>query len=74
MKYFEHRHTLDINKAEQPPKISPNSVFLYKDTSNYFIQRRSAERYLVFMLLTQAWTIPAALMYIYLAHYFNLLV
>jgi len=73
-KFFEHRHVLDVNKAEEQPKITPNSVYLYKDPSNYIIQRRSAERYLVFMLLTQAWTAPAALMYIYLSFYFNVLV
>jgi len=26
------------------------------------------------MLLTQAWTVPAALLYVYLAFYFNVLV
>lgn len=76
MKYFTKRYdtraTLELNKAEEPPKITTNSVFLYKDPSNYLINRRSAERLAVFLLLSQAWTAPAALMYLFLAYYFNL--
>lgn len=71
IKNFEHRNTLDLNKAEEPAKLTPNSVFLYRDHSNYFITRRSAERFLVFMLLTQALTLPAAFMYIFLGVYFH---
>lgn len=69
---FEHRNTMDVNKAEEPPKITPNSVFLFRDNSNYILNRKSAERLAVFLLITQAWNIPTAVMYLYLALYFNI--
>ena len=71
LRYFEHRYAMDINKSEEQPRISTNSVFLYRDPSNYYIQRRSAERYLLFMLIVQAWNIPTAMMYMFVAYYFN---
>lgn len=72
VKRYEHRHTLELNKAEEHPKITPNSVYLYRDPSNSIVNKRSAERFTVILLLTQAWTIPAAIMYMFLAYYFNL--
>lgn len=72
MKRYDHRFTQELNKSEEQPRITPNSVFLYRDPSNYIINRRAAERLAVFLLLTQAWTIPAALMYMFLALYFNI--
>jgi hypothetical protein len=71
VKRFDTRASLELNKAEEPPKISTNSVFLFKDPSSYLINRRSAERLAVFLLLTQAWTAPAAIMYLFVALYFN---
>ncbi len=71
IRFFEHRYAMDINKAEEQPRIATNSIFLYRDPSNYYIQRRSAERYLVFMIFVQAWNFPTALMYMFVAYYFN---
>lgn len=73
MKRFDHRFTMEVNKAEEPPKISSNSVFIYRDPTNSTANRRGLERLFVFMLITQAWNLPSALMYLYLAFYFNLL-
>jgi hypothetical protein len=70
---FDHRFAMDVNKAEEPPKITTNSVFLYKDTTNSVINRRSVERFSVFMMLTMAWNIPSLIMYGFLACYFQLL-
>lgn len=73
MKRFDHRYTMEINKAEEPPKLTSNSIFIYKDSTNSTINRRGLERIFVFMLLTQAWNLPSAMMYLFLAFYFNLL-
>lgn len=73
MRKFDHRYTMEINKAEEPPKISSNSVFIYKDPTNTTITRRSMERFFVFMLISQAWNLPSAVMYLFLAFYFQLL-
>jgi len=73
MRRFDHRFTMEVNKSEEPPKISPNSVFLYKDPTNATLNRRGMERIFVFMLLSQAWNLPSAIMYLFLAFYFQLL-
>jgi hypothetical protein len=73
MRAFDHRFAMEVNKAEEPPKINSNSVFLYKDTTNSVINRRSVERFAVFMVLTMAWNIPSLIMYGFLACYFQLL-
>jgi hypothetical protein len=73
MKFFNHRFAMDINKAEEPPKLTTNSIFLYKDSSNTTLTRRGMERLVVFMVLTQAWNLPAAFFYIFIAWYLHLL-
>jgi hypothetical protein len=73
MKRFDHRYTMEINKAEEPPKVNSNSVFLYKDPTNTTINRRGFERAFIFMVISQAWNLPSAIMYLFLAFYFNLL-
>lgn len=73
MKNFNHRYAMEINKAEEPPKLSTNSIFLYKDSTNTTLTRRGIERLFVFMVLTQAFNIPAAAMYLFVAYYFHLL-
>jgi hypothetical protein len=73
MRLFDHRSAMEVNKAEEPPKINSNSVFLYKDTTNTVINRRSVERFTVFMMLTMAWNVPSLIMYGFLACYFQLL-
>jgi hypothetical protein len=70
---FDHRYAMDINIAEEPPKITPNSVYIYRDVSNTTLTRRGVERLAVFMLISQAWNLPSALMYLFLAFYFQLL-
>ena len=73
MKNFNHRFAMDINKAEEPPKLTTNSIFLYKDSTNTTLTRRGMERLVLFMVLVQAFNLPAALFYIYIAWYLNLL-
>jgi len=73
MRRFDHRFTMEVNKAEEPPKISTNSVFIYKDPTNTTMTRRGMERVFVFMLISQAWNLPSAVMYLFLAFYFQLL-
>ena len=73
MKRFDHRFAMEVNKAEEPPKISTNSVFIYKDPTNTTVTRRGMERLFVFMLISQAWNLPSAVMYLFLAFYFQLL-
>ena len=73
IKNFNHRFAMDINKAEEPPKLTTNSIFLYKDSTNTTLTRRGIERLFIFMILTQAFNLPAAVMYLFVASYFHLL-
>jgi hypothetical protein len=73
IRHFDHRFAMEVNKAEEPPRISSNSVFLYKDTTNSVINRRSVERFAAFMMLTMAWNVPSLILYGFLAGYFQLL-
>ena len=73
MKTFDHRFAMEINKAEEPPKLTTNSIFLYKDSTNATLTRRGMERLIIFAVLTQAFNIPTAVMYLFVAFYFNLL-
>jgi hypothetical protein len=63
MKRFDHRYTTEYNKAEEQPKISPNSVYLFKDNSNFIQNRRIAERLALFLIISQAWNVPTFLAY-----------
>jgi hypothetical protein len=68
MNRFDHRHTIDINKAEEQPRITPNSVFLFRDNSNSIQNRRIAERLAVLLVISQAWNVPTALCYFGVAY------
>lgn len=70
---FDHRQTIDMCRAEEPPKVTPNSVFLYKDTTNSVVNRRGTERFALFMVLTMAWNFSTLFMYGFIAWYFQLL-
>jgi hypothetical protein len=71
--FFEHRNSININRAEEPPKISPNSIFIYRDVTNTHIKRKTYERLGLFMLVTMAWNIPTFIMYTYILGYFSIL-
>ena len=73
MKNFNHRFAMEINKAEEPPKLTTNSIFLYKDSTNATLSRRGMERLIIFAIITQAFNVPTAVMYLFVAFYFNLL-
>ena len=68
MNRFDHRHTMELNKAEEQPKITPNSVFLFRDNSNTIQNRRIAERLAVLLVISQAWNVPTALCYFGIAY------
>jgi hypothetical protein len=68
MKRFEHRHTLELNKAEEQPRITPNSVFLFRDNSNLIQNRRIAERLALLLIISQAWNVPTAFAYFGIAY------
>jgi hypothetical protein len=63
MKRFDHRSALEYNRAEEQPRITPNSVFLFKDPSNFIQNRRIAERLALFLIISQAWNVPTFLAY-----------
>lgn len=77
-RFFAKRLTksnvFELNKAEPQPQITTNSVFLYKDNSSYFINRRSFERLFLAFILAQGVTLVGALMYAYIGIYFALVV
>ena len=71
---FEKRQIEEFNKAEPQPQFSTNSVFLYKDASNYFVNRRGLERLFLFFFLAQGVNFTGALLYIYIGWFFGLIV
>lgn len=73
VKNFDHRFTLSINTAEEPPKITSNSVFLYKDSTYAIVNRRSVERFALLMVLTMAWNPSTLVLYGFLGLYFQIL-
>jgi hypothetical protein len=70
---FDHRFSLSINKAEEPPRITPNSVFLYRDSSYTMINRRTVEKFALLMVVSMAWNPSSLVMYAFLGWYFQLI-
>ena len=66
--YFDSRYTMEYNKAEEQPKITTNSVFLFRDNSNTIQNRRIAERLALLLIISQAWNVPTALAYFGVAY------
>lgn len=73
VKRYDHRFTLSVNKAEEPPKMASNSVFLYRDSTYTIVNRRSVERFAFLMVVSLAWNPSSLLMYAFLGWYFQLL-
>jgi hypothetical protein len=73
VKNFDHRFTMSANKVEEPPKISTNSVFLYRDSTYSVVNRRSIERFAFLMILSMAWNPSTLAMYAFLGFYFQIL-
>lgn len=71
---FDKRYIEEFNKAEPQPQFNTNSVFLYKDASNYFVSRRGLERLFIFFFLAQGVNFTGALLYIYIGWFFALIV
>lgn len=72
-KRCDHRFSLSINKAEEPPKMDLNSVFIYRDSTYTIVNRRSVEKFAFLMVVTMAWNPSSLLMYAFLGWYFQLL-
>ena len=73
VKNFDHRFALSVNKAEEPPRITTNSVFLYRDSTYAVVNRRSVERFALLMVLSMAWNPSTLVMYTFLGMYFQIL-
>jgi hypothetical protein len=73
-RYFDKSRVAEFNKAEPQPQITTNSVFVYKDNSKYFINRRSIERLFLAFILAQGVTLTGALLYAFIGVYFALVV
>lgn len=71
---FSKNHLTEFNKAEQQPQITTNSVFLYKDNSNYFVNRRGYERLFIAFVLAQGVNPIGAIGYLFIAGYLALIV
>lgn len=59
IRWFPYRHTVDQNVAEEPPKITPNSVFVYLDKSNLVNNKVYVQKMFLLALIVQAfdmWT------------------
>ena len=69
----DHRYSLSVNKAEEPPKIDLNSVFLYRDSTYTIVTRRSVEKFAFLMVVTMAWNPSSLIMYGFLGWYFQLI-
>lgn len=71
---FDKSTVAEYNQAEIQPQISTNSVFLYKDNSNYFVNRRGYERLFLMFVLAQGVSPSGALMYLGIGVYLALVV
>lgn len=74
VRLFDRKYVENFNTAEPQPGISTNSVFLYKDNSDYFVNRRGLERLLVFFVLAQGLNFTGVLLYLYIGWFFALIV
>lgn len=74
MRFLDRRNEIDVNLAEQQPLISTNSVFVYRDPSNYFINRRGVERLTLAFFLLQGLNFSGVLMYTFVGVWFGLIV
>ncbi len=74
VRLFDRKFVENFNLAEPQPRISTNSVFLYKDNSDYFVNRRGLERLLIFFFLAQGLNFTGVLLYVYIGWYFALIV
>jgi hypothetical protein len=74
MRFLDRRTEVEGNVAEQQPKISSNSVFVYRDPSNYFINRRGAERLALAFLIVQGVNLSGLFMYAFLGVWFGVIV
>jgi hypothetical protein len=74
MRFLDRRVDVEGNIAEQQPKITTNSVFIYRDPSNYFINRRAVERLAIAFFLVQGINLSGIIMYTFLGVWFGLVV
>ena len=74
VRLFDKSHFIEYNPAEKQPRITTNSVFLYKDPSNYFVNRRSIERLFLIFFAAQGINFTGVLLYVYIAWFFSFIV
>lgn len=72
--FGNRRHGLSYNIAEKQPGITTNSVFLYKDTSNFFVNRRGFERLFLSFFLVGGLNFSGVLLYLYIGWFFSVIV
>lgn len=70
MRFLDKRAFVEGQIAEPQPNITTNSVFIYKDNSNYFINRRGLERLFLTFIAAQGLNFTGILMYTYIGFYF----
>jgi len=74
MRFLDRRNTIERARYENQPGITTNSVFLYKNSSNYLLNRRGLERLLLIFFLAQGLNFSGVILYLGIASYFCLLV
>ena len=74
MKRLDSRKVIEFNRAENIPKITSNSVFVYKDSSNWTINRRAVERLFVVFVGLGGLNFTGILLYTFIALYFAAIV
>lgn len=74
MRFLDRRTDVEGNIAEKQPNITTNSVFIYRDPSNYFINRRAVERLAIAFFLVQGINLSGIMMYTFLGVWFGLIV
>ncbi len=74
MRFLDRRADVEGNVAEEQPKITSNSVFIYRDPSNYFINRRGVERLALAFFIVQGINLSGIIMYAFLGVWFGLIV
>lgn len=73
-RFLDKRNVIEYQVNEPQPRITTNSVFLYKDNSRYFINRRGLERLFILFVLFKGLNFYGVLLYSSIALYFQLYV
>lgn len=74
MRFLDRRNSIQLFRTEPQPKITTNSVFVYKNPSTYLINRRGLERLFLFFVLAKGLNFSGVILYVSIGFYLCLIV